>query len=230
MAHAKSEFISPHFLFDDNFSFRKIKQHITDKGRHKGSWPNDREERKGERDGGVFMEDVGIYLVGWSRHYKKMWLYLCACHPWQGTWLGSEQQSALPSASTAQTADRAPSGVTVTMLVLHRRSKHTVALRSNNQGIYCPHDEWGERIRRTGWREERGWDGKRGSNRRGRRRNERTCWVGAGGGGLKAEWLSIAERKQECKNERWERDGGKRNWRRKRSRGTGLEKRKGRHH
>lgn len=58
--------------------------------------------------------------------------------------------TAPPSASTAQTPDRAPSRMAVRMSVPCERSKSLVALCSNHQGIYCPHDEWGERIKRTG--------------------------------------------------------------------------------
>lgn len=61
-----------------------------------------------------------------------------------------------PSASDTQTPDIAPSRMAVRMLVPCERSKSSVALRSNHQGIYSPHDEGGERIKRTGWREERG--------------------------------------------------------------------------
>lgn len=61
-----------------------------------------------------------------------------------------------PLASSTQTPDRAPSRMAVRMLVPCERSKSSVALRSNHRGIYGPHDEGGERIKRTGWREERG--------------------------------------------------------------------------
>lgn len=61
-----------------------------------------------------------------------------------------------PSASGTQTPDRAPSRMAVRMLVPCERSKSSVALCSNHRGIYSPHDEGGERIKRTGWREERG--------------------------------------------------------------------------
>lgn len=44
--HAKSVFISPYFLFDDNFSFRQIKQHILDKGLCKEFGENDREKKE----------------------------------------------------------------------------------------------------------------------------------------------------------------------------------------
>lgn len=47
--HAKSVFISPYFLFDDNFSFRQIKQHILDKGLCKAFRVNGRGEKKEER-------------------------------------------------------------------------------------------------------------------------------------------------------------------------------------
>ncbi len=48
--------------------------------------------------------------------------------------------------------------------------------------------------------------------KRGRRRKK---------GKLKAEWLSMAERERECKNERWGTDGEKRDWGRQRWRGKG---------
>lgn len=57
-----------------------------------------------------------------------------------------------------QTPDRSPSRMAVRMPVPCERSKSSMALCSNHQGIYCPHDERGERIKRTGWREERGRD------------------------------------------------------------------------
>lgn len=70
MAHSESEFISPYFLFDDNFSFREIKQHITDKGLRKVSGPSGREEKKGggRGSGGGLMKDILRYLV-----WLKLW-------------------------------------------------------------------------------------------------------------------------------------------------------------
>lgn len=61
-----------------------------------------------------------------------------------------------PSASGTQTPDRALSRMADRTLVPYERSKSLVALRSNHRGIYSPHDEGGERIKRTGCREERG--------------------------------------------------------------------------
>lgn len=52
-AHAKSVFINPYFLFDDNFSFRQIKQHILDKGLHKAFRVNGRGEKKEEKKGEI---------------------------------------------------------------------------------------------------------------------------------------------------------------------------------
>lgn len=60
------------------------------------------------------------------------------------------EPSTPPSASSVQTPDRAPSRMAVGMSVPCERSKSSVALCSNHRGIYCPHDEWGKRIKRTG--------------------------------------------------------------------------------
>ncbi|KAM3623816.1 uncharacterized protein V6R79_015817, partial [Siganus canaliculatus] len=58
-------------------------------------------------------------------------------------------RNAPPPASSVQKPDRAPSRVAVRMSVPCERSKRSVALRSNHQGIYCPHDG--------------GWDGGAGN-------------------------------------------------------------------
>ena len=83
----------------------------------------------------------------WEHFRVCVCVCVCVCAP-----------GAPPSASTEQTPDTAPSRMAVRMSVPCERSKRSVALCSNHQGIYCPHDERGERIKRTGWREERGWD------------------------------------------------------------------------
>ncbi len=71
-AHAKSVFISPYFLFDDNFLFRQIKQHILDKGLHEAFTVNDRGEKKERRErerekncglGEKLMKGILRYLV-----------------------------------------------------------------------------------------------------------------------------------------------------------------------
>lgn len=129
-------------------------------------------------------------------------LNLCLCISGVG---GSEvgMGGTPPSASGTQTPDRAPSRMAVRMLVPCERSKSSVALRSNHRGIYSPHDEGGERIKRTGWREERGKRQTRAVQKwkPGRRRKK--------GGKLKGELLSMAERRKESRNEKWETDGGK---------------------
>lgn len=79
---------------------------------------------------------------------------VCACvcvsaiFPGNGHQLCARAQ--LSSLGIHQTPDRAPSRMAVGMSVPCERSKSSVARRSNHQGIYCPHDEWGERIKRTG--------------------------------------------------------------------------------
>lgn len=77
-------------------------------------------------------------------------MYVCVCMCISGK--GGAERSSL----SIQTPDRAPSRMAVRTLVPCERSKSSVARRSNHRGIYSPHDERGERIKRTGWREERG--------------------------------------------------------------------------
>lgn len=63
---------------------------------------------------------------------------------WVWVFLGKQERdcvwelSASPSASSEQTPDRAPSRMAVRMSVPRERSKSSVALCSNHQGIYCP--------------------------------------------------------------------------------------------
>lgn len=61
-----------------------------------------------------------------------------------------ENWTLLPQNPLEQTPDRAPSRMAVRVSVPRKRSKSSVALCSNHQEIYCPHDEQGERIKRTG--------------------------------------------------------------------------------
>lgn len=61
-----------------------------------------------------------------------------------------ENWTLLPQNPLEQTPDRALSRVAVRVSVPRKRSKSSVALCSNHQEIYCPHDEQGERIKRTG--------------------------------------------------------------------------------
>lgn len=175
----------------------------------------------------LYYELILLVLRKFNYTQDNTCLNVCVCVFLEsmGAWLCVRRERPPPSAHSEQTPDRAPSRMAVRMSVPCERSKSSVALCSNHQGIYCPHDEQGERIKRTGWREERGEiDEKEGKQqtramqewkeKQGRRRKK---------GKLKAEWLSMAERGRESKNERWETDGEKRDWGRQRWRGKAEE-------
>ena len=129
---------------------------------------------------------------------------MCISGKWRCVW----ERSAPPSASIEQTPDRALSRMAVRMSGPRKRSKSSVPLCPNCQGIYCPHDEWGKRIKRTGWREERHWDR--------RERGETTDkgyaemkGVAKGSKEIESRMAKHGWRKRECKNERWETNGEK---------------------
>lgn len=127
-----------------------------------------REEREREREktgwgGEKLMKGIVIYLV-WL-YYELILLVFRKFNYTQdntclNVWLRVilekrecdrvQELSAPPSASTEQTPDRALSRMAVRVSVPCERSKSSVAVCSNHQGIYCPHDERGERIKRMG--------------------------------------------------------------------------------